>query len=73
MQHLFVTLHLLGLRLQDHYDATLARARADGERVDRDRGSITIEQVAWSVGIIAIVAIAVAAIRAYVVAQVGKL
>ena len=68
MQHLFVTLHLLGLRLQEHYDATLARARAD-----RERGSITIEQVAWSVGIIAIVAIAVAAIRAYVVAQVGKL
>ncbi|SDT01889.1 hypothetical protein SAMN04488543_2856 [Friedmanniella luteola] len=68
MQHLFVTLHLLGLRLQDHLDAPLARARAEGER-----GSITIEQVAWSVGIIAIVAIAVAAIRAYVVAQVGKL
>ena len=68
MQHLFVTLHLLGLRLQDHYDTTVARTSAD-----RERGSITIEQVAWSVGIIAIVAIAVAAIRAYVVAQVGKL
>ena len=68
MQHLFVTLHLLGLRLQDHLNTTTARMRAEG-----DRGSITIEQVAWSVGIIAIVAVAVAAIRAYVVAQVGKL
>lgn len=68
MQHLFVTLHLLGLRLQDHLDTTVARTRAEGER-----GSITIEQVAWSVGIIAIVAVAVAAIRAYVEAQVGKL
>ena len=68
MQHLFVTLHLLGLRLQDHLDTTITRTRAEGER-----GSITIEQVAWSVGIIAIVAVAVAAIRAYVVAQVGKL
>ena len=68
MQHLLVTLHLLGLRLQDHLDTTATRDRAEGER-----GSITIEQVAWSVGIIAIVAVAVAAIRAYVVAQVGKL
>ena len=68
MQHLLVTLHLLGLRLQHRIAATAARARADSER-----GSITIEQVAWAVGIIAIVAIAVAAIRSYVTAQVGKL
>ena len=68
MQHLLMTLHLLGLRLQDQLEATAARARAGGER-----GSITIEQVAWAVGIIAIVAIAVAAIRSYVTTQVGKL
>jgi hypothetical protein len=68
MQHLLATLHLFGLRLQDHLDAAVARARADSER-----GSITIEQVAWAVGIIAIVAIAVAAIRSYVTTQVGKL
>lgn len=68
MQHLYATLHLLGLRLQDHLQATVRRARVDDER-----GSITIEQVAWAVGIIAIVAIAVAAIRSYVTTQVGKL
>ena len=67
MQHLLITLHLLGLRLQDRLDQTLERAHAD------ERGSITIEQVAWAVGIIAIVAIAVAAIRSYVTTQVGKL
>jgi hypothetical protein len=68
MSHLVVTLHLLGLRLQDHLEKTVRRARADGER-----GSITIEQVAWAVGIIAIVAIAVAAIRNYVTTQIGRL
>lgn len=68
MRHLYATLHLLGLRLQDHLEATLRRTRVDDER-----GSITIEQVAWAVGIIAIVAIAVAAIRSYVTTQVGKL
>ena len=73
MQHLLVTLHLLGLRLQDHLDTTVARTRAERDGAEGERGSITIEQVAWSVGIIAIVTVAVAAIRAYVVAQVGKL
>ena len=67
MQHLVATLHLLGLRLQDCLEQTVKRARAD------QRGSVTIEQVAWAVGIIAIVAIAVAAIRAYVTTQVGRL
>jgi hypothetical protein len=68
MSHLVATLHLLGLRLEDHLAEAVRRARADGER-----GSITIEQVAWAVGIIAIVAIAVAAIRNYVTTQIGRL
>ena len=38
-----------------------------------ERGSVTIEQVAWAAAVIAIVAIAVAGIRAYVTAQVGRL
>ena len=67
MRHLIVTLHLLGLRIHDGLDQARTAARRD------ERGSVTIEQVAWAVAIIAIVAIAVAAIRAYITSQVGKL
>ncbi len=38
-----------------------------------ERGSITIEQVLWAVAIIAIVAIVVTAIRAYVTAQAANI
>ena len=49
-------------------------ARRLGDRPERDeRGSVTIETVAWAAAIIGIVAIAVAAITAYVRSQVGKL
>jgi heme/copper-type cytochrome/quinol oxidase subunit 2 len=41
-------------------------------RVD-ERGSVTIEHVLWSVAVIAIVAIVVAAVKAYVTAQAGKI
>lgn len=67
MRHLAVTLHLLGLRLEDHVRQLQQQARAD------ERGSVTIEQVAWAVAIIAIVALAAAAIRTYVTTQTGKL
>ena len=65
MRHPLLMLHLLGLRLSDQ----LRQARAD----DPERGSVTIEQVAWAAAVIAIVAIAVAAIKAYVTSQVGRL
>ena len=41
-------------------------------RID-ERGSVTIEHVLWSVAVIAIVAIVVAAVKAYVTAQAGKI
>ena len=44
------------------------------DRLKRDeRGSVTIENVLWAVAVIAIVAIVVAAIRAYVTSESGKL
>jgi hypothetical protein len=49
-------------------DAIRRRAGANDER-----GSVTIEQVAWAVAIIAIVAIAAAAIRTYITTQAGRL
>ena len=67
MRYLAVTLHLLGLRVQDVVE------QAHTARPHDERGSVTIEQVAWAVAIIAIVAIAVAAIRSYVTTQTGKL
>jgi uncharacterized membrane protein len=38
-----------------------------------ERGSVTIEYVLWAVAVIAIVAIVVAAVKAYVTAQAGKI
>ena len=61
MRHPFLMLHLLGLRLTDQL-----RQALDAKAEDPERGSVTIEQVAWAAAVIAIVAIAVAAIRAYV-------
>jgi hypothetical protein len=43
-------------------------------RLRRDqRGSVTTEHVLWAVAVIAIVAIVVAAVKAYVEAQAGKI
>ena len=69
MRHLATTLYVLGLRLTSTLENAVQR-RANG---DSERGSVTIEQVAWAVAIIAIVAIAAAAIRAYITTQVGRL
>ena len=68
MRHPFLMLHLLGLRLTDQL-----RQALDAKAEDPERGSVTIEQVAWAAAVIAIVAIAVAAIKAYVTSQVGRL
>ena len=62
MHHLTAALHTLGVTLHQR-----ASTRP------RERGSVTIEQVAWAAAVIAIVAIAVAAIKAYVTSQVGRL
>ena len=69
MRHLATTLYVLGVRLTSTLENAVQR-RATG---DSERGSVTIEQVAWAVAIIAIVAIAAAAIRAYITTQVGRL
>ena len=68
MRNAILMLHLLGLRLTDQL-----RQALDAKAEDPERGSVTIEQVAWAAAVIAIVAIAVAAIRAYVTTQVGRL
>jgi heme/copper-type cytochrome/quinol oxidase subunit 2 len=68
MRHPLLMLHLLGLRLNDQL-----RQAVEAKTKDPERGSVTIEQVAWAAAVIAIVAIAVAAIKAYVTTQVGRL
>jgi hypothetical protein len=68
MRHPLLMLHLLGLRLNDQL-----RQAVEAKAEDPERGSVTIEQVAWAAAVIAIVAIAVAAIKAYVTSQVGRL
>jgi hypothetical protein len=68
MRNAVFMLHLLGLRLTDQL-----RQALDAKAEDPERGSVTIEQVAWAAAVIAIVAIAVAAIKAYVTSQVGRL
>jgi hypothetical protein len=69
MRHLATTLYVLGVRLTNTLEDAVQR-RTNG---DSERGSVTIEQVAWAVAIIAIVAIAAAANRAYITTQVGRL
>jgi hypothetical protein len=68
MCHPLLMLYLLGLQLKDQL-----RQALDVRAKDAERGSVTIEQVAWAAAVIAIVAIAVAAIKAYVTSQVGRL
>jgi len=67
LRHLLITAHLLGVRLNARFEEAWKQAKQD------ERGSVTIEQVAWAVAVIAFVALAAAAIRAYVSAQAGRL
>ena len=64
MWQFIITVYLAGVRL--HY-------RLSGGLERDERGSVTIETVAWAAAVLGIVAIAVAAITAYVRSQVGKL
>jgi Flp pilus assembly pilin Flp len=59
------------IRLQS---ALLALQLELESRLRRDqRGSVTTEHVLWAVAVIAIVGIVVAAVKAYVEAQAGKI
>ena len=54
--------------------ALLAVKLALEARTNRDeRGSVTTEHVLWAVAVIAIVAIVVAAVKAYVTSQAGNI
>ncbi|UUW92914.1 hypothetical protein [Pimelobacter simplex] len=66
MLKLFIALQLAVLTVRD---ALEGRAR-----IQRDeRGSVTIQEVLWAVAAIAIVGIVVAAIRAFVTSESGKI
>ncbi|GAA3518947.1 hypothetical protein [Nocardioides daeguensis] len=66
MLKLFIALQLAVLTVRD--------ALEDRARIQRDeRGSVTIQEVLWAVAAIAIVGIVVAAIRAFVTSESGKI
>lgn len=66
MLKLFIALQLAVLTVRD--------ALEDRARIQRDeRGSVTIQEVLWAVAAIAIVAIVVAAIRAFVTSESAKI
>jgi len=66
MLKLFIALQLTVLTVRD--------ALEDRARIQRDeRGSVTIQEVLWAVAAIAIVGIVVAAIRAFVTSESGKI
>ena len=66
MLKLFIALQLVVLTVRD--------ALEDRARFQRDeRGSVTIQEVLWAVAAIAIVGIVVAAIRAFVTSESGKI
>ncbi|NYI44915.1 hypothetical protein BJ993_001995 [Nocardioides aromaticivorans] len=66
MLKLFIALQLAVLTVRD--------ALEDRARILRDeRGSVTIQEVLWAVAAIAIVGIVVAAIRAFVTSESGKI
>ncbi len=65
MLTIVLTLHMIGLNLANQARTKLNRTP--------DRGSETIEKILWAVAVVAIVAIAVAAIRGFVATQAGNL
>ena len=52
---------------------TIQLGIVDRVRARDERGSVTTEHVLWAVAVIAIVAIVVAAVKAYVTAQAGNI
>lgn len=65
MLQIAVILHLFGLDLVDQAHTRLSSAP--------ERGSETIEKILWAVAVVAIVAAAVAVIRAFVASEAAKL
>lgn len=65
MHYLAATLHTLGVGLIERAHTTLT--------TKPERGSETIEKVLWAVAVIAIVAVVVTAIRAYVTSESAKI
>mgnify|MGYP006867819383 CR=1 FL=1 len=66
---IIATIHVLGLRAAD-------RLEDQQQLVDRardERGSVTIEQVLWAVAVIAIAAIVISAVRAFVTNKAGEI
>lgn len=71
---LMITLHLLGVRLVRETENLVTRERELLRTQGRsERGSVTIENVLWAVAVIAIAAIVITAITAYVTTQAGKI
>lgn len=66
MLKLFIALQLAAM-------AALASVENRATRRRDERGSVTIQEVLWAVAAIAIVAIVVAAIKAFVTSESGKI
>ena len=67
MFKLLITLHMAALAVITSMEDRIVIHRRD------ERGSVTIEQVIWAGAVILIVGIVVAAIRAYVTTEAGKI
>ncbi len=67
MLKLFITLQVTALAVIAGMEDRIVKHRRD------ERGSVTIEQVIWAGAVIAIVAVVVAAIRAFVTSEAGKI
>lgn len=67
MLKLFITLQATALAVIASMEDRIVKHRRD------ERGSVTIEQVIWAGAVILIVGIVVAAIRAFVTSEAGKI
>jgi heme/copper-type cytochrome/quinol oxidase subunit 2 len=67
MLKLFITLQVTALAVITCVEDRIVKHRRD------ERGSVTIEQVIWAGAVILIVGIVVAAIRAFVTSEAGKI
>ena len=67
MLKLFITLQVAMLTMIGSTEDRIGKRRRD------ERGSVTIEQVIWAGAVILIVGIVVAAIRAFVTSEAGKI
>ena len=72
MNRFLITLQILGVRSAEYFQ-TQCRTVRSAVKGDPEKGSVTIEQVAWAVFAIVIVAVVATAIRSYVDAQVSQI